>query len=166
MLLKGLHQLLLSGKDSEHLRKAYVHFCSGEKGLNGSPGTSPSSIVDIAVIGEVGGSFLGYCEPSLMVLVGLFDGNLEVAFLFGQLVEFFEHIPITKIKYLYMKQLMKFIVLLLALITVAIGAPTYGFGLSATNSVASATSSYTFGISLEANPSDIINIQSGASSTI
>ena len=166
MLLKGFHQLLLSAKDSEHLRKTNVHFCSGEKGLDGSPGTSPSSIVYIAVIGEVGGPFLGHCEPSLMILIGLFDGNLQIAFLFGQLVEFFEHIPIIEIKYLYMKQLMKFIVLLIALIAVSISAPSYGFGLSATNSVASATTSYTFGISLIADSSNIINIQSGASSTI
>lgn len=61
---------------------------------------------------------------------------------------------------------MKFIWIILPLIITVHTAPSYGFGLSATSSVASATSDYTFGISLIADSSNIINIQSGASSTI
>lgn len=64
-----------------------------------------------------------------------------------------------------MQHLMKTILFLL-LLQAVVAAPSYGFGLSASTTVASTTANYIFGISLTGDPSNIINIQSGASSTI
>ncbi len=61
---------------------------------------------------------------------------------------------------------MKSILITLLLIIQTYNDPTYGFGLNTDSSTASATTTYTFGISLTADPANIIDIQSGASSSI
>jgi hypothetical protein len=61
---------------------------------------------------------------------------------------------------------MKSPLLLLLLILPAAAAPSYGFGLQAMNSDVSTTTDYLFGMSLIADGSNIINIQSGATAAI
>ena len=60
---------------------------------------------------------------------------------------------------------MKYIVILLLLLVTLTNGPSYGFGLGSTNPLASATSSYRFGISLDGS-SGTIDIQSGAQVSI
>ena len=61
---------------------------------------------------------------------------------------------------------MKSILLFLLCLAPFVHSQTYGFGLSPADSKASTTTTYTFGISLIADFSNMINIQSGASSQI